>query len=232
MHDRLVSCILPVWNGEKYLVHALDSIFAQSHKAVDVIVVDDGSTDATCSICEQHAGTIRVVSQANAGPSVARNTGIEHAKGDFVAFLDYDDLWTPEKLAKQLAVFASHPEIGACVGYVQEFEDKDDGSVKLRGDPIVGYTTGTAMLSREALQTVGPFNTAIEHADSADWFLRARNAGIRDMLLPDVLLNRRCHANNRSQLRNNNTRQEFLNLLRANVARHRASKAPSGQRDD
>jgi len=231
MHDKVVSCILPVWNGEKYLVHALDSIFAQTHKALDVILVDDGSTDATRRICEQYAGDIRVLSQANSGPSVARNTGLEHVRGDFVAFLDYDDIWVPEKLAWQLAAFAATPDIGACVGYVQEFEDNADGSVKLRGDPIVGYVTGTMMLSRAALQTVGPFNPAIAHADSADWFLRAREAGVRETRIPEVLLHRRCHDNNRSQIKNGNTRQEFLNVLRANVARHRMKNAMSQNTD-
>ena len=109
-----VSVVIPVFNSATLLGDALRSVFAQTFRDFEVIVVDDGSEDRETldQTLAAWSGRVRVLRQSNGGPARARNTGIAHATGDLVAFLDADDEWRPEKLAKQVAYFRQHPETG------------------------------------------------------------------------------------------------------------------------
>ena len=105
--EPLVSVILPVYNGEKYLAHTLESLLAQTWPALEVIAVDDGSADRSPAILgayrEKFGGRLTVLSIPNSGVSTARNTGVGRATGTYIAFIDQDDLWAPEKVARQVA---------------------------------------------------------------------------------------------------------------------------------
>ncbi|MGB7951879.1 MAG: glycosyltransferase family A protein, partial [Candidatus Binatia bacterium] len=93
MNPPLISCIVPVFNSEKYLGEALDSIFAQSYRPLEVIIVDDGSTDGTSAVAAGYQDRVRLLKQSNQGPGATRNYGVRASQGGFVAFLDPDDLW-------------------------------------------------------------------------------------------------------------------------------------------
>lgn len=118
MAPPLVSVVIPAFNSGAYLEETLRSAVAQTHARLQVIVVDDGSTDGSVERAVAGFPGVRYVRQANAGANVARNTGLRLAEGDFIALLDHDDVWRPEKLEVQLAVAARHPESGliACDG--------------------------------------------------------------------------------------------------------------------
>src|SRR5215469_8348389 len=103
MKSPLVSCIVPVFNGEQYLAEALDSILTQTYRPLEIIVADDGSTDGTAAVVARYGNRVRYLFQPNAGTAAACNLGIKAAQGDFIGFLAADDLWHPEKLARQLA---------------------------------------------------------------------------------------------------------------------------------
>jgi glycosyltransferase involved in cell wall biosynthesis len=107
-----VSVIIPTYNVEKYVNEAVDSVFRQTFQDFEIIIVDDGSTDATEQKLNEYNGRIIYMKQANQGPSAARNRGIERASGAFIAFLDADDYWLPTKLNKQVEFARSHPEFG------------------------------------------------------------------------------------------------------------------------
>jgi glycosyltransferase involved in cell wall biosynthesis len=108
----LVSVVIPAYNCALYLHETIESMLAQEAVGdMEVIVVNDGSTDHTADIARQFGGVVRVIDQANAGVSSARNRGIRAARGDFIALVDHDDYWFPMKLAGQLAAFAAHPEV-------------------------------------------------------------------------------------------------------------------------
>lgn len=230
----LISCIVPVYNGARFLAETLDNILAQSWHPVEVIVVDDGSTDTTGDVLAQYAGRVRVVRQANAGPSVARNRGITEASGTFVAFQDADDLSPPHRLALQSTHLANNPDDGFCVAMVQNFwepEVAEEGRQLLgsaRSGPIAGYVTGTLLVRREALELVGSFDPTLTHGDSADWFLRAKRLGIQGTLLDEVLLFRRLHLNNRSREFADDSRDEFFRLLKRSLDGKRPPRSPSG----
>ena len=120
MPNSLVSVIIPVYNAEKFIIETLDSVFAQTYRPIEIIVVDDGSTDKTAKILkgcqtdkinESSGINLTCMYQQNSGPSKARNTGIKTAKGEYIAFLDADDLWTKNKIEKQIELFRENPEI-------------------------------------------------------------------------------------------------------------------------
>ena len=118
-----VSCIIIVFNGEEFLHEAIESVLAQSFADWELLIVDDGSTDSSCEIAQRFAqsssGTIRSLSHAdgrNHGMSATRNLGLSHANGDYVAFLDADDVWLPNKLAAQVAILDAQPGVGATYG--------------------------------------------------------------------------------------------------------------------
>src|SRR2546427_6476527 len=115
MKKSLISCIIPAFNGARYLREAVESILAQTYRPIEVIVVDDGSTDNTAEVVRNYRDQVRRVWQPNGGPSAARNQGVSAAQGAFVAFLDQDDVWHPEKLLRQMAQFATRPELDLCV---------------------------------------------------------------------------------------------------------------------
>jgi len=227
MDSSLISCIVPIFNGERYVREALESILAQTHRPLEIIVADDGSTDGTAAIVVGFGEQVRYVKQGNKGPATARNLGLSLAKGDFVAFLDADDLWHPEKLERQLARFQDRPELDYCVTHAQNFwvaemagEAKKYERHRISGS-LPGYVTGTLMARRALFETVGLFDPALGHGDSTDWFLRASERGTVMELLSDVLLYRRLHPANRSRVRAANSRDEYLRLLKLSLDRKR-----------
>src|SRR5690242_13247080 len=117
----LVSVIIPTYNGTAFLRETIDSALAQTYPAVEVIVVDDGSTDDTAAVIAEYGDRIKGIAQANSGTSAARNTGIRASSGDYIAFLDHDDLWAPIKLARQMRVLRDHPELGMVYAGIRFF---------------------------------------------------------------------------------------------------------------
>jgi glycosyltransferase involved in cell wall biosynthesis len=220
MNDPLVSCIIPAYNGERFLGAAIRSALGQTHTNLEVIVVDDGSTDGTVEVVRGFGDRVRYVHQDNAGPAAARNRGLAEARGAFLSFLDADDLWIAEKLAMQLARFRARPELSYSVGMVQNFwedevaEEAERMSDHARARPIAGYVTLTLLTPREWIDRVGGFDTDLAHGDAADWFQRADAMGAVGELLDDVLGRRRLHGANRSRMMAAASTNEFLLMLK------------------
>ncbi|MCK5447656.1 MAG: glycosyltransferase family 2 protein [Gemmatimonadetes bacterium] len=231
--NHFISCIVPVYNGERYIEEALDSILAQNWRPLEVLVVDDGSTDRTGDIAREVAErtpVVHVVTQKNAGPAVARNTGLARCGGELICFLDADDLWHPEKLVRQVARFDADPKLDYCVHHVQNFWEQDlaDEAERYRdharGQPIPGYVTQCLMARRQSFERVGYFDPGLHHGDSMDWFLRARATGLVGELMPDVLSYRRMHEGNRSRTKASRSLEEFFGILKQSLDRKRVAE--------
>jgi glycosyltransferase involved in cell wall biosynthesis len=229
MTGALISCVVPVYNGERFLGEALESILAQTYRAVEIIAVDDGSTDGTRTLLESYGDRVRYVSQTNSGPATTRNTGIGAARGKFIAFLDSDDLWHPEKLARQMARFEARPELGLCLTQIQNFwmpeVSREEAAFRdhPRSRAIDGFTSVTLLARRSVFEAIGVFDTSLKHGDDTDWFLRAESHGIPLEIVPEVLVRRRLHANNRSRRWATRSREEYLMMMKALVDRRRAA---------
>jgi glycosyltransferase involved in cell wall biosynthesis len=204
MNSPLVSCIVPVFNGERYLGEALDSILKQIYRQLEIIVVDDGSTDTTPTVAARYRERLLYVRQDNAGAPTARNLGLSLARGEFVAFLDADDLWRPEKLQRQMRQFEGRPELDVSVTYLQNFwvAELKKEETRFKGhrlsEPVPGYVTQTLLARRSAFDSVGLFNESLKVGDPTDWFLRATEQGLVTEMLRDVLVDRRMHESNTS----------------------------------
>jgi glycosyltransferase involved in cell wall biosynthesis len=224
----LVSCIVPVFNGEQYLREALDSVLRQTYRPLELIVVDDGSTDGTSNLVASYGEQVRYVPQPNAGPATARNRGIAAARGDYIAFLDADDLWHPQKAALQVARFAARSDLDVCLTGVQNFwmpEVQDEAQRyrdHRRGQAVPGYTSVTLMARSRVFETMGVFASDLKHGADAEWFSRIEERGAVIEVLPDVLVSRRLHEANRSRHWAGRSQEEFLRLMKTLVERRRA----------
>jgi glycosyltransferase involved in cell wall biosynthesis len=222
-----VTCILPVYNGERFLAEALESVLDQNVPDLDVLVVDDGSTDGTPAVLERFGSRIRVVRQENAGVSAARNRGLDEARGPFIAFQDCDDLWMPGKLERQLAALRQRPELDLCLGLVQNFwmDELAAEETAYRGsrfaEPAPGYLLQAMVARRSVFDRVGRFDTSLGVGEDNDWFLRVRDAGLADEVLPEVLVRRRLHLGNLTR-KDLASREAILRNMKASLDRRRS----------
>jgi glycosyltransferase involved in cell wall biosynthesis len=231
MKESLISCIVPVFNGELYIAEALESILSQTYRPLQIIVADDGSSDGTAAVVARYGTQVHYLSQSNSGAAAARNLGLSASLGDFVAFLDADDLWHAEKLERQMACFVARPELDGCVTYIQNFwiPELAEEAQRYRNHPlsrpVPGYHSETLLARRLIFETVGPFNPELRHADKTEWFLRAGEKGAVIELLPDILVYRRFHEGNASRSLGDAIREEYLRLLKATLDSRRQKES-------
>ena len=190
----LVSAIIPVYNGERFVADAVESVLAQDYRPLEIIVVDDGSTDGTLAVLKKFP-QISVHYQSRKGTGAARNTGVRQARGDLLGFLDADDLWTQGKVSRQVAVLRQDSETEAVFGHVSEFRG-DETNASVRETP--GPVPGTMLIRRAAFERIGWFNESNNALEAADWYLRALEKSLRFEMLPDLFYRRRIHGGNRS----------------------------------
>ena len=206
-----VSVVVPTYNHSQYVLQALDSAFAQTFGDYEVIVVNDGSPDDTQEVLGPlvTAGQIRYIEQANHGQAAARNVGIAAARGEFIALLDDDDLWPPDKLEWQVEVLRSTPEAVLVYGSAEMMGDQEGGLYPLDNGPrgwvqdVLRYKTfilspGQALIRRQAIIDAGGFDESIWGADDWDLYIRmARTASFEYRFR--TALKYRLHASNASR---------------------------------
>jgi glycosyltransferase involved in cell wall biosynthesis len=216
-----VSVIIPVYNGAAYLAEAITSALQQTYAPYEVIVVDDGSTDGSAAVAEAFVPRVRVIRQANAGCGAARNTGVRNASGSLLAFLDADDLWTPEKLAWQVAALDETPAPELVFGRVAIFDSATPTETR---EVYEGIIAGAMLVTRAAFDRVGGFTIERGVGEFIDWYARVQECGLPVRLLPQVVMRRRLHAENMT--RSADTRAAYLTVLRAALQRRQVSVPP------
>lgn len=238
-----VSVIIPTYQHRDFVLQTLDSVFAQTLQDYEVIVVNDGSPDDTAQVLLPLAeqGKIRYIEQPNAGQAAARNRGLEEATGEFIAFLDDDDLWPADKLEWQVAALQANPEIGVVAGSVQSIDeqgrDREDSPEHVfrnklyaspvsfeglfYGNPIV--SPGQTLIRASPLREIGGFDQTFWGVDDYDlWFRLARK--VKFLLSPRLGIYYRCHANNASK-DVSKMQKNTINLFQTQIA-----SAPTNKR--
>ena len=235
MNERpTVSVIIPVFNGERFLAEAIDSVLVQTLPPKEIIVVDDGSTDRTSAVVSALSATasvpIHASYQENQGPAAARNLGVARASGDMIAFLDADDIWLPDKTAHQLAALAAHPEAGAAWGDSCEFAGDSLAAAlatsKLSG-PSPQFLLQSMLFRQPALEQIGPFDPELRIGEDVDWLLRAMEQGVRFVLHRHPVVYYRRHDANLTGDRDA-ARRQFYSLLKRSLDRRRAAGLQPG----
>jgi glycosyltransferase involved in cell wall biosynthesis len=220
----LVSVVVPVYQGERFLEEALWSALSQSRVRVELIVVDDGSTDAGAAIAEPLATPH--LNQPNGGVSAARHAGIEAARGDMIALLDQDDVFEPSKLALQADMLQADPELDFVIGRLRMRLEPGSSppawwNPAWDPDGETAIQLGTTLIRRRAFDTVGGFDERYAIAGDTDWIARAKDAPLRWRMHDDVVLTYRVHGDNNMNDQER-MRAELLQVMHASVKRQRA----------
>ncbi len=220
MTNLSVSVVIPLFNTERYVGEAIDSVLQQSMQPSEIIVVDDGSTDAGPSLVEQYGGIVRLDRQPKRGIGATRNRGIELAQGDVLAFLDADDLWLPDKLERQLEALAQ-PDADIVFGRVEQFRSPELPAAPVSPETRTGPLVGAMLIRRETFLRVGSFATGMLAGEFLDWYGRAVDLGLQIVHLPQVVLRRRLHDAN-TGLQRNQARTDYARVLKQMIDRRRA----------
>lgn len=227
-NNKKVSVIIPVFNAEAFLREAILSVLNQTHPPYEVVVVDDGSTDGSADVAKAFSGTVQYYYQPNSGHIFARNTGIEKASGDYLAFIDADDLWLKNKIEIQLAAFISDDDLDAVFSHVIEFKQQQKDQVtRLEFDhaehAVPGYLCSTFLVKTTSFHKVGDFSTQFRLGELIDWLSRAEVSGLKIKMLTNVLALRRVHDNNMGVLRRD-IRIDYARVLKAKLNRQRKTE--------
>jgi glycosyltransferase involved in cell wall biosynthesis len=185
MKMPLVSVIIPTYNSADYIEEALQSVFEQTFQDFEIIVIDDGSTDGTGEVLKKYGDRISYLFQENNGPSSARNRGIRAARGEYIAFLDADDLWVSTKLEKQVSLFLQRKGLGMVTTGACSFDEKGvfGYSADKRKTLMVGdiarniflrsnIGTPTVMVRKEIFDSIGFFEENIRQSEDDNMWIR------------------------------------------------------------
>ena len=223
----LVSVLIGVYNAEPYLREAIDSAFAQTYRPLEVVVVDDGSTDRSADIAQAYGADVVFGQQENKGNGSARNHAVRLASGELFAFMDADDISPPDRLERQWAALEADPSLDVVFGHAREFvspelTDEQRATVRPPADEPRPWVSANLMLvRREAFERVGPFSEELRVGVTVDWCARARDAGLRSAMLPQVVLERRIHLTNNG-IRERDSKSQYVHVLKAALERKRA----------
>jgi len=224
-----ISVVIPAYNSARYVGEAIQSALGQSHPPVEVIVIDDGSTDGTAEVVRRFSDRVRYCYQENGGIGAARNKGVQLARGTFLSFIDADDCWTQNKLSLQLQQFVLDPELDMVFGHALQVvtgdawdnrnSDRDPSQMNLT--PAV--VPGGLLIKRESFLRVGSFRTDTKVGEFIDWYARAIEMGLKSRLLPDLVLWRRLHDSNQG-IRERASLSDYARVLKASLDRRRAGQ--------
>lgn len=225
-----ISVIVPAYNAQATLAETLDSILAQTRKADEVIVVDDGSSDATAAVAKSHSLRPEVISTDNKGAASAINTGISVATCDYVAFLDADDLWLEHKLEIQSTFLGNEAGADMVFSHMEPFVCPSVADVVAKRlvfpeGPQPGYLIGTLMACRNIFMQYGFFDPALKTGYFIDWFSRVKTEGVQFRVLPEIFLKRRIRPGTLGQRTSGATdalSSDFVEIARRSILRKRS----------
>ena len=223
--DLTVSVVIPCFNAAAYIDAAIDSVLAQTQRCAEVIVVDDGSNDASAAVIARYASRVAYVYQPNQGISAARNRGIALSTGSLLAFLDADDLWPDDSLELRRRALSDDADLDYSFGWVEPFVSPDlpdrlRAAIRHPGATQPGRLAGSLLVRRRIVDQVGGFDGRFRIGETIDWLARVDAAGFRARDVGKVVLRRRVHGGN-TVLRERQMQGDYLRVLRAAIDRRR-----------
>jgi glycosyltransferase involved in cell wall biosynthesis len=224
-----ISVVIAAFNAEDTIAEALASVLGQTLPPHEIIVVDDGSTDRTAQVVEA-SGSVQVIRQSNRGAAAATNVGVKAATGNFLAFIDADDLWERNKLAMQTRDLIERPEFDGVSGYMRSFlcPTNDAGAnsrYRVPPEAEPAWVLGAMLFRRHCFEGPEPFAENLAAGYFIDWFDRVRGAGLAFGMMPNVVLRRRIRPgslSHRSQKRN----EAMVEMARRAIERRRTTGVP------
>lgn len=221
----LVSVIIAVYNGEKYLAQAIESVLEQTYSSVELLVIDDGSQDKTEQIAKKYASQIRYFFQFNQGQPAALNFGLSLAKGSYIAFLDADDLYLPNKTALQAEFLQAMPQIDMVFGHIEQFISPElplelGGKWECPSELLPGYMAASGLFRKQAFECIGLFNREQSIGSFIDWYMRATEKKLKNELISNLVMRRRIHGNN-TGTRIPHSHFQYLQIVKAALDRRR-----------
>jgi glycosyltransferase involved in cell wall biosynthesis len=209
-----ISVVIPAYNASGFLAETLRSVLAQTVPPDEVLVIDDGSKDNTLEIAESFAPQVTAIRRPNSGAATSRNYAVEQAKSEWIAFVDADDIWEPEKLERQLAVIAQHPETELCyTGRRLLLKESSEGEWKL-GAVIdvapaekiamalhrnVTFLPSSVLIRRSTYLKFGGFDTTVRFVEDWELWLRLLHGGVKFGACREPLVQYRLHPNSTTQ---------------------------------
>jgi glycosyltransferase involved in cell wall biosynthesis len=218
-----VSVIIPLYNTEKYIDQAIQSILQQNYKITQIIVVDDGSTDSGAEIVKKYP-EIELIQQENKGLKRTLNIGLEFATGEIIGFLDADDRWTPNKVEVQLNILHKNPSIDLVFARSKRFKmvALGDGTEREEFiDVVKGKSLTNGLYKKQVFDKIGNFNEVHHTHTFIEWFDRAIFHNLNVMDLEDVLYERRIHDSNMGIIYKERQREQYLATIKASLDRRR-----------
>ncbi len=212
MNENTLSVIIPAYNAGKYLGDAVASVRAQRWAGrVEILVIDDGSSDSTAAIAEGLG--CRVIGKERGGAASARNMGVRGTAGEWILFLDADDVLRPDALEALYAPFKEQPETMAVFGRAADFvspelTEAQKSSLKTREGSYDGVLPGCALIRRSVFEQLGLFDETLKSGETVDWLMRLRASALATAKIDAVTLDRRLHLTNTGRF---NRREEMLN---------------------
>jgi len=239
--NSTISVIIPTYNSACFIHQAVKSVLGQTVQPNEIIVVDDGSDDETEQVLQPFKSQITYIFQKNSGPAVARNRGLKVATGEFISFLDADDLWHRKKLEILLEDFQKEETLGVSLGFTfkckfSSFEDIDVDEAYLRSE--FALLLGSGLMKKSVFEEIGIFDEDMTIGEDTDWFMRVRENGIPISVKQKTVLYYRYHNKNLTKNDSIYNRSIFQILKKAKdrkanstLPHHPGMKKPENQKD-
>ncbi|MCX7121898.1 MAG: glycosyltransferase family A protein [Gammaproteobacteria bacterium] len=224
--NKKISIIVAVWNGEKYIEEAINSILNQTYLNKEIIIVNDGSTDKTTDIIKKFSDKVICINQENHGLFISQNRGVKIATGDYLSFLDYDDIWENDKLSKQMELMQKEENDPIVFMRIKQFicpslTSEDRKKIGFYEQELPGYIAGTLLISKERFNQIGFFEEKRQLGGFIEWYFRVLEKNIPTKITDAIGLHRRIHNDNMGRQLSVYSRTDYLRILKTNLVRKR-----------
>ncbi len=219
--ETFVSILIPMYQAEKYILEAVESAVRQDVRK-EIVIADDGSTDGGLRILQDYqaaGGEIRIVPMAHRGQAAARNAALQQARGNFILYLDADDILTDHAAEKLLEGFSEDPGAGVVCAKCRDFispdlSDAEAENLRIQPEPYFRMLSGCTMIRSEVYERVGLFDESLPSSETAQWMLRMSDTGIRVHQIDAVTLMRRYHSSNFGRVSRQTQLKSYMEIIK------------------